>query len=340
HDLLVLAALLVLLAVLAFACSRLIRHNLLPWLGRFIEHEGLIESWGAWATRRLMLGTILVGACLLGAAALLRWYELDAAQAMRWFEAELPRSPVALAWTVALVVVAALALDLGLRRAASRLVRGLARLPRLAGRETELELLDRRINGTLRWILALGALLVCVRLVTEATGIAAVQTPVVALVQAAALVIVGVSIARSIVAIAHIVVDVSFELSKALASNNSPLRVLGRLQGLANVTKRVLDLLVYVSIATIVVDRITPGTPFSELGPVVIRVIAILYVARVIVEVCDVAVRSALVDVPHASEIEQQQRQTLAPIATSLIRYAIYIVAIAMALGELGLDTS
>src|SRR5690606_38628664 len=157
---------------------------------------------------------------------------------------------------------------------------------------------------------------------------------------AVAYVVVGISIARAIVEAAHLVVDVLFELSEALEAHRTPLRFFGRLQRLASVTKRVLDYFVYVGTATLVIDQVTPGTPFSELGPVVIRVIAILYVARVVIEICEVAVRESLASAAHATEAEKQQRQTLAPIATSLIRYAIYIVAIAMALGEVGLDTS
>lgn len=337
HNGVVLAGLLVLLFVVAFASTRLTARVLVPLLHRLDDREGHPEAWGARISRLVVLGAMLLGLCLLGGAVLLSWYELDASRVLlRWVRGELLRDPVAISWVVGRllgVILGAVLLHLALRRIIPFAVRSLTNLPGLARRQDELDLLLRRVQSTLRWMLGLGALLVCTRMVTEA---AVVREPVAAV----AYVVVGISIARAIVEAAHLVVDVLFELSEALEAHRTPLRFFGRLQRLASVTKRVLDYFVYVGTATLVIDQVTPGTPFSELGPVVIRVIAILYVARVVIEICEVAVRESLASAAHATEAEKQQRETLAPIATSLIRYAIYIVAIAMALGELGLDAS
>lgn len=337
HNVLVLGALLVLTFLLALAGTRLTARVLVPLLRRLDDREGVPEAWGSRLSRLVVLGAMLVGLCLLGGAVLASWYELDTSVVvLRWIRDELLRDPVAIAWQVGRVLGVALGafvLHLVLQRAIPLAARSLTNLPGLGRRQDELDVLLERVRVTLRWALALGALLVCVRLVTEA---AVVREPVAAV----AYVVVGISIARSIVEAAHLVVDVLFELSDALEGHRTPLRYLGRLQRLARVTKRVLDYFVYVGTATIVIDHVTPGTPFSELGPAVIRVIAILYVARVVIELCEVSVRESLAAASHATEAEKQQRETLAPIATSLIRYAIYIVAIAMALGELGLDAS
>jgi hypothetical protein len=131
------------------------------------------------------------------------------------------------------------------------------------------------------------------------------------------------------------------ELSSALAARRTSLRLLARLDGLASVTKRAFDSLIYVGVATIVSRQITPDTWLAAWGLVAIRVIAILYVSRVIVELCVVLLREVLLgDGKITDATALQQRQTLIPVATSLLRYVVYIVSIAMVLGELGLDTT
>ncbi|MCX4242236.1 mechanosensitive ion channel family protein [Paraliomyxa miuraensis] len=337
HNVLALGALLVLTVLGALAGTRLTTRVLVPLLRRVDEREGVPELWGARISRLLVVGALLVGLCLLGGAVLASWYEVDTSVVvLRWVRDELLRDPAAIAWLLGRllgVIFGAFVLHVMLRWAIPLAARSLATIPGLARRQDELELVLARVQIALRWTLTLGALLVCLRLVTDS---AVVREPVAAVTY----VVVGVSFSRSIVEAAHLVVDVLFELSEVLEGHRTPLRFLGRLQRLANVTKRVLDYFVYVGTATIVIDQVTPDTPFSDFGPAIIRVIAILYVARVVIELCEAAVRESLAASPHASEAERQQRQTLAPIATSLIRYAIYIVAIAMALGELGLDAS
>jgi small-conductance mechanosensitive channel len=337
HNVLVLGAALVLTFFAAFVCSRLSVRVIGPLLRRVDDSGALYEQWSGRISRIIVLVTTLLGLLQLGGAVGLSWYEIDASALLdRFIEPSLLRDPVAIAVLLGKllgVFAAALALYFGLRSVVPVASRRLGALPGFTERGEQIELLLGRVLITLRWALLLGAVLVAVQLVTEAP---AIREPVAGL----AYVVVGISVARSIVAAAHLVVDVMFELSEALGQRQTPLRYFGRLQRLAGVTKRVLDYFVYVGTATLIIDQLTPDTPLAEFGRVVIRVIAILYVGRVIVEMCEVGVRESLAASSYASEAEQQQRQTLAPIATSLIRYAIYIVSIAMALSELGLDTS
>ncbi|NVB42617.1 mechanosensitive ion channel [Pseudenhygromyxa sp. WMMC2535] len=323
--------------VLGFVGTRACSRVLVPLLRRFDEREGVAEQRGAWASRVVVLISLLVGLSLVIAAGLLSWYELDASQILvHWIQDGLLSDPVAAAWVagkLALALATVLVLNRVLRRAIPAAVDSLAGLELLSGRREALDTFLERTQLLVRLGLGLGAVVAVVHIVSESTF---VRDPVVAV----AYVVIGGALARAVVVAAHLIVEVLFELSGSLEERQTPLRFVSRLSQLTNVTKRVVEYFVYVGCATVVIGEVTPGTALAELGSSVIRVIGILYVARVIIEICSVAVNEWLAASPDASEAEQQQRQTLAPITTSLIRYAIYIMAISMALGELGLDAS
>lgn len=146
---------------------------------------------------------------------------------------------------------------------------------------------------------------------------------------------------RFAVGVAHLVIDVIFDLSGKLTRLESPLKYLGNLTHLAGLTKRAVEYFVYVGAATWVADQLTPDTWPSRAGRVGIRMIAIFYASRVLVEVCILLVNELLLgDADNRPAAEQQQRKTLVPVAASLIRYLIYFVAVTMVLQEAGIDTT
>lgn len=146
-------------------------------------------------------------------------------------------------------------------------------------------------------------------------------------------------VARFAAGTAHLAIDVLFDLSDSLSRVESPLRYLGRLVHLSKVTKRTADYFIYVGIATWAVDTIKPDTWASPAGRLAIRIIAIFYISRVLIEVCVLLMNELFLSpTEQQSDAERQQRQTLVPVAAGVLRYGIYFTAIVMALREAGLD--
>lgn len=145
-------------------------------------------------------------------------------------------------------------------------------------------------------------------------------------------------IGRFAVGAVHLVIDVVFDLSDVFSRFENPLRYLGRFRHLSKLTKRTTDYFIYVGGATWVLDQITPGTWASQAGRLAIRIIAIFYVSRVLVEVCVLFMNEFFLTRDNKTEAEYQQRQTLVPVAAGLLRYGIYFTAIAMMLREAGID--
>lgn len=145
-------------------------------------------------------------------------------------------------------------------------------------------------------------------------------------------------VSRFTVTVAHVAIDVVFELSSTLSSLQHPLRYLGRFRHLSTLTKRAADYFIYVGLATWTTELITPGTWAAQAGHTALRIIAIFYLSRVFIEVCLLFLNEFFLGSGDRNPAEQQQRQTLVPVAASLLRYLIYFMAVVMSLREAGLD--
>ncbi|MBL9105159.1 MAG: mechanosensitive ion channel [Myxococcales bacterium] len=333
-----LGAVLVALLLVGFVASRVLLRAVGALLRRLDGTGELARRWTGQLTRLFVVLALLVTLGTLAGAVALTFYEVDAAAAVRrWVVGTLLADPAAVAWTAARltgVVFGAPALYFLLRSVVASIGEAIGRTEAFVGRRAALDLVVARLIVTLRSLCVFGALWAAARTLTDSES---VLYPLAVVTYVA----VGVSLARAVVAVAHMAIEVLFEVSDKLQGKRSPLRYIGRMPRLAGVTRRVVDYFVYVGTATMISHQLAPGTLLAEWGQTLIRVIAILYVSRVVVEVVEVMLREALAArTQEMSEIEYQQKLTLVPVATSLARYGIYIFSFAMALGELGLDTT
>ena len=144
---------------------------------------------------------------------------------------------------------------------------------------------------------------------------------------------------RLIVQVAHLTIDLMFGFSGKFAQLESPLKYIGSLQDLSPLIKRSIEYFVYVGAATLVFGQLT--AKFAQMGSMAIRIIAIFFISRVVIEVCTLFINEFfLAPTDSESEItkQSQQYQTLAPLVLSLLRYAVYFAALVMVLREVGIN--
>ncbi len=155
--------------------------------------------------------------------------------------------------------------------------------------------------------------------------------------------VLGVVAARAFALLCTVGVDIGGQLVRALSSLSSPIGYLGRferLDQLVVLTKRTLEYLIFLGVATWISSKLQSGTFLEEFGLSLIRVLALVYVGRALVEVGNLVLRDLLTGVnPERSAREQQQQRTLLPIVQSAFRYAIYFLLLVMGLSELGVET-
>ncbi|HSN98513.1 MAG TPA: mechanosensitive ion channel family protein, partial [Candidatus Nanopelagicales bacterium] len=146
-------------------------------------------------------------------------------------------------------------------------------------------------------------------------------------------------VSRLLVVVGYVVIDGVFERSGRLNRLESPLRLLGSLSHLAGITRRTLDYVVYVGAATWIADQLTPDTWVSQIGRVGIRIIAIFYASRVLVELCAVFLKEIFLGkVVEGDAGAYQRRQTILPVAVGFLRYGIYFTALVMVLRVVDVD--
>lgn len=201
----------------------------------------------------------------------------------------------------------------------------------LSARRDELIHLLEQLRLLLSTALLFGAVLACGRLLE-------LSDPIQRMLWFAAFVGGAAYLGRVAVGAAHLAIDVVFDLSQGLSRLESPLRYLGRFRHLGKLSKRATDYFVFVGIATWTVAQITTGTWAVQTGRLALRIIAIFYLGRVLIEVCALFLNEFFLSRSEQTQAEFQQRQTLVPVAASLLRYAIYFTAVVMSLREAGID--
>ena len=230
------------------------------------------------------------------------------------------------------ILVGALILD-GLARALiGGLGKVLGRSARLATRREAFTEIVARFRAVVR----VGILCGAARMVASALDVSTGTQRGVAL---TAYVLVALYASGFIVHVARLFVDLLFDSSGKLAKLESPLKYLGNLTHLAGITKRAIDYFVFVSAATWVAEEFSPDTLLAQCGRIGIRVIAIFYASRVMVEVCILFINELFINkATGEAAVNLQQRKTLVPVAVGLLRYSIYFSAIIMALKEASID--
>lgn len=290
------------------------------------------------ARRVVLLLTTVLSLALIGVGVVLTLNEVAVTPMLRtWLEAEVLRDPSLAAWLLGelvALVVAALLLYAALRALVGLVLGRLAADPVFMRYHEQFARLQTRVTGLLRAGALFATLLAAARLLRVS---AAVADPLATV----TLIVVAVAVARVLVALVDVGVDIAIQLARALDGRPTPLRYLGRLEHLGGITKRTFEYFCFVGAATFVVDQLRPDTWLSQSGLVLIRLIALIYVGRVVIEVFGLILREVLLSAPEGrSEAEQQQRMTLVPVASSVLRYGVYFCVTVMGLQELGVDTS
>jgi moderate conductance mechanosensitive channel len=237
------------------------------------------------------------------------------------------RLPKALA-----IALCALIVDAIVRAFAAGLGNALTGSARFSARREALSQAITRLRTALRTALLCGAAILIADTLVLPEGVRSAAAFV-------SYLLVAFYASRLIVAVAHLAVDLLFDLSGKFSRLESPLKYLGSLTHLSGITKRAIEYFIYVGAATWVANELTPNTWPARAGGIGIRIIAIFYASRVVVEVCLLFINELfLSNASGRGETELQQRRTLVPVAMGLLRYGIYFSALVMVLKEADID--
>lgn len=149
-----------------------------------------------------------------------------------------------------------------------------------------------------------------------------------------AIVAVGLLILKAVAAI----IDSLDALSLRYSSPDNLLRFYDRLRHLIPFLKRCLESVIYVSMATLVVQQVQLSANLASLGSQIIKIIGIVFISRVFVEVAHLMVEEVLLKHQNLTDIQRQRRLTIIPLLQSFLKYWIYFGAAIFILNTFGID--
>ena len=104
------------------------------------------------------------------------------------------------------------------------------------------------------------------------------------------------------------------------------------ISGLMPLFRRCLEYIIYVWVASLVLLQVNFISQFASLGPALVQIIGILFIARMVVEVVNLLVDKYMLPTGETAGSPNPQQQTLTPIIKTLLQYGIYFIAFVLIL--------
>lgn len=114
--------------------------------------------------------------------------------------------------------------------------------------------------------------------------------------------------------------------------------IYGRLRSLVRLLRRAIEYVVMVTVATLVVMQVEAIASLADWGPRFIRIIGIIFLARVVKELAHYLMEETLLKQAGVTQQQLQRRETLVPLFRSIVTYSIYFFAGIIILKELGVN--
>ncbi|RCJ35402.1 mechanosensitive ion channel protein MscS [Nostoc minutum NIES-26] len=134
---------------------------------------------------------------------------------------------------------------------------------------------------------------------------------------------VGLLIPKAITAI----IDSLDALSIRYSSPDNLLRFYDRLRHLIPFLKRCLEFVIYICVATLVIQQVQSIANIAVFGPRIVKIVGIIFISRVLFEVVYLLVEEVLFKDQNLNEIQTSRRLTLVPLIRSFLQYLVYFGA-------------
>ena len=127
-------------------------------------------------------------------------------------------------------------------------------------------------------------------------------------------------------------------LSKKYWYRESYLGWYNRLSGLMPLFRRCLEYIIYVWVASLVLMQVNFIAQFASLGPALVQIIGIFFIARMVIEVANLLVDKYMLPSDETAKNPDQKQQTLTPIIKTLLQYGIYFIAFMLMLRAVNIN--
>lgn len=148
----------------------------------------------------------------------------------------------------------------------------------------------------------------------------------------------AIAVGRLLIKAVSTLIDTLDALSQQYSSPGNLLRHYDRFRHLVPVLKKCLEYILYVGIATLIVQDIDFIAWVSTYSDEIIAIIALYFTSGVLVEIANVILEDLVLRTDHLTDLQRQRRLTIIPLFKSFLKYAIYFSAVLIVLKLLHLD--
>lgn len=136
-----------------------------------------------------------------------------------------------------------------------------------------------------------------------------------------------------------VIIDSLDSLSRKYSGpENLLFRLYDQLRHLIPFLKRCLEYIIYVLMASLVVQQIDVIANLADWGTVGVKLIAIVLLSRVLISVFQLIIEESLLKTKDLTETQEQRRKTLVPIIQSISKYLVYFGSAIFMLDAIGID--
>jgi len=147
---------------------------------------------------------------------------------------------------------------------------------------------------------------------------------------------IGLLILRSIV----VIIDSIDNLTVQYSSPDNILRFYSNLRHLIPFFKRCLEYIIYVTMATLVVEQVEIIANLATYGSKAVKIIGIIFLSRGLIVIANVFLEEALLRYPKLTDVQRKKRLTIIPVLESLLKYLIYFGSGILILDTIEIDAT
>lgn len=136
-----------------------------------------------------------------------------------------------------------------------------------------------------------------------------------------------------------VLVDTLDALSHKYSSPKNMLRFYDRLRHLVPLTRKCLELVIYIFVASLAVRQVELIARLAEYAPKVISLLGIFFTSRIFEEVANLFLEEVmLADQDKIDILDKQRRLTMLPLLKSFVKYFVYFTSAIFILNTIGID--
>lgn len=150
----------------------------------------------------------------------------------------------------------------------------------------------------------------------------------------------AISLGRLIIKLLSVLIDTLDALSLRYSNTENILRHYERFRHLVPALKKALEYILYVAIATLVIQDIDSIAWTTSYSDEIIQIIGLYFACGVLIEISNIILEDLVLKTDHLTDLQRQRRLTVIPLFKSILKYVTYFVGGIFVLNLVGINAA